>query len=97
MKDNSTIESNKNMKTVLLPPSVMPTKRWTKINMEDEVFETLYNAQIIHYQNLVYAIRPFTPNSTPITINIPSNRYITLEDFTIVDANGEIQPAIKDP
>tara|TARA_B100001758_G_scaffold171495_2_gene148462 strand:+ start:54967 stop:55233 length:267 start_codon:yes stop_codon:yes gene_type:complete len=83
------------MKTALLPPSVMPTKRWTKINMEDEVFETLWNAQIIHYQNLVYAIRPFTPNSIPITINIPFNRYITLRDFTIVGANGEIQSAIN--
>ena len=83
------------MRTVLLPPSVMQTKRWTKINMEDEVFETLWNAQIIHYQNLVYAIRPYTSNYTPIIINIPNNRYITLRDFTIVGANGEIQPAIN--
>ena len=82
------------MRTVLLPPSVMPTKRWTKINMEDEVFETLWNAQIIHYQNLVYAIRPYTSNLTPMTINIPSNRCITLEDFTIIDENGEIQRAV---
>tara|TARA_Y100000816_G_C25854409_1_gene446230 strand:+ start:418 stop:627 length:210 start_codon:yes stop_codon:yes gene_type:complete len=67
-----------------------------KINMEDNVFETLCNVKMIHYQNLVYAIRPYTSNYTPVTINIPRNRYITLEDFTIVDANGEIQPAIKD-
>lgn len=30
-----------------------------------------------NYQNLVYAIRPYTSNLTPITINIPSNRCIT--------------------
>ena len=85
----------KNMRTVLLPPSVMKSKRWTKIDMEDEVFETLWNAKIIHYQNHVYAIRPYTSNYTPIKINIPSNRYITLIDFTIIDADGKIQPAIN--
>ena len=47
-----------------------------------------------NYQNLVYAIRPYTSNLTPITNNIPSNRCITLEDFTIIDENGEIQRAV---
>ena len=73
---------------------LMRGKRWKYIFLEDDVFETLWNAEIIHYTNAVYSIRPYTSNLTPITINIPSDRPISLKDFTIIDINGEIRPAV---
>ena len=73
---------------------LMRGKRWKYIFLDDDVFETLWNAEIIHYTNMVYSIRPYTKNYTPITINIPSDRPISLQDFTIVDANGVIRPAV---
>lgn len=69
---------------------LMRGKRWKYIFLEDAVFERLWNAEIIHYTNTVYAIRPYTKNYTPITINIPGDRAISLQDFTIMDINGEI-------
>ena len=74
---------------------IMIGKRWKFILINDEVFNTLCSKEIIRFTNCVWSFRPYTKNYTPISVNIPSNREFTLEDFTIKGPNNENIPVIN--
>ena len=68
---------------------LMVGKRWKYIFINDEVFKTLCDKEIISYTNCVWAFRPYTKDYTPISVNFPMGREFTLEDFTIEGQNKE--------
>ena len=94
IKIEITLRYSLNHNTTINKVYLMRGKRWKYVFLQDDVFEPLWNAEIIHYTNNVYSIRPYTKKYTPITINIPGDRAISLQDFTIIDTNGEIRPAV---
>ena len=78
------------MKTVYL----MNMKSWKYININDDLFNSLWNQGIIHFTNDVYALKPYDKNFAKISVNIPINREFSALDFTIAD-NGKIKSVIS--
>ena len=73
---------------------IMVGKRWKYILVDDALFEKLLEEDIIRSTNSVFCIRPYDKLHRPISLNIPYERPISYQDFTIVDENGDSKPVI---
>ena len=76
------------MKTVHL----VIKRRWKYIRLSDELFQILYDRNIITYTNCVYALKLYNEDYLPITISFPQNRELIKDDFSVQTKIGEIVP-----
>lgn len=67
-------------------------RRWKYFMLSDELFQILYNRNIITYTNCVYAMKLYNEDYSPIIISFPKNRELNKYDFTIQTKNDEILP-----
>ena len=69
-------------------------RRWKYIELPEELFQMLYDIEVITYTNCVYALKLYTKDCTPIILSFPKNREFMKEDFKIQTSNGEYIPLL---
>lgn len=69
-------------------------RRWKYIELPDELFQMLYEIEVITYTNCVYALKLYTKDYLPITLSFPKNRNFMKEDFTVQTEKGGYIPVL---
>ncbi len=63
-------------------------RKWKIISLEDDLFQALWDKDVIRHTNCVYCFRPCYKNYGAITVNIPKGRLMSGQDITFVDMLG---------
>lgn len=69
-------------------------KQWKIISLEDELFQALWNKNLIRYYNCVNAFRPYDDQNREISVTIPKDRPLSAEDFVVVGEDGMMKSVL---
>ena len=63
-------------------------RQWKIISLQEELFQALWDKDLIRYYNNVNAFRPYDEQYREISVNIPKDRHLSAEDFVVVGEDG---------
>tara|TARA_X000001036_G_C20650746_1_gene794880 strand:+ start:461 stop:700 length:240 start_codon:yes stop_codon:yes gene_type:complete len=67
---------------------LMIRRKWKIISLEEDLFQDLWDKNLIRYYNSVNAFRPYDDQNREISVNIPKDRPFSAEDFVVVGEDG---------